>query len=150
MKKLSSNMTWFMKYVFSALWISGFGIFTAMMFFSESLGNSMEDIKSSKWLFLMMFAICSSCIYWGLARLKKVSLDGNEFVISNFTKEIRVNINEVEIVTGSLFLSPELVWLHLKTSSEFGKKIQFMPPQRFFNLGFSRHPMVKELNELLR
>ena len=41
-------------------------------------------------------------IYWSLIRLKKVSLVGDEFVISNYRKAIRVKILDVDKVTGSV------------------------------------------------
>lgn len=150
MRQLSSDLTWLMKYGFSSIWIGGFGLGTMMMFVNpEAFTNPVEEIESTKWFFLMGLAAGASMLYFLMIRLKKVSIDGDEFVVSNFRDEIRIHISDVYKVTGSLFCQPELVWLHLNKRSEFGEKIQFMAPNRMFSMGLTRHPLVAELNEML-
>jgi hypothetical protein len=95
--------------------------------------------------FVLAWIVGTSVIYWSCIRLKKVSLVGDSFVISNFRREIRVAARDVERVTGSVLWSPELVWLHVRTPTDFGRKIVFMPGVRLFG-GFSQHPLVSELS----
>lgn len=151
MKSLSSDLTWIMKFGLSTLSIGLFSLGTAFVFVSPEIFNIPEEkLQPIKWNLIISLIIGTAIAYWYLLRLKKVYLDGNEFIISNLSKEIRLNINDVEKVTGSIFMNPEFAWLHLKSPSEFGNKIQFMPPQRFFKLGFSWHPIVDELNVLIK
>ena len=80
-------------------------------------------------------------------RLKKVSLDGDALLIEEFGRKARVPLRDVEEVTGSILLRPEIVWLRFRRPTEFGNRILFMPPYRMFG-GFTRHPMVAELRTL--
>ena len=86
--------------------------------------------------------------YWSCMRLKRVRLRGDILLISNFETEIEVPLGDVERVSGSLLVNPELVWLRFRRSTEFGTKVVLMPPIRFFH-GFTRHPLVEELQEML-
>ena len=96
----------------------------------------------------MLILVGGAFIYWSCMRLKKVALDGDVLLISNFRKEIAIPLRDVDHVTGSIFMSPELVWLHFRRPTEFGTKIVFMGKWRFFS-GFTRHPVVKELQRLI-
>jgi len=139
-----------MKFGLSTLSIGLFSLGTAFVFLSPEIFNIPEEkLQLLKWDLIISLMVGITMVYWFLLRLKKVYLDGKVFIISNLSKEIRINISDVEKVTGSVFMNPEFAWLHLKSPSEFGNKIQFMPPQRFFKLGFSRHPIIDELNVLI-
>jgi hypothetical protein len=61
-----------------------------------------------------------------------------------------VKIRDVGKVTGSVLWNPELAWLHFRVTTDFGMSAQFMPPMRFSLNPFSRHPIVEELNLLIR
>lgn len=150
MKKLSSDMTWIMKYGFGCLWVGGFGLGTLSTFVFSGLDTQGAEIGEFKWMFLLIWIVATAVIYWAVARLKNVHLEGHEFVISSLREEIRINVGDVKKVTGSIMFSPELAWLHLETDTKFGNKIQFMPPIRFLSIGFTRHPLVKELDELVK
>ena len=69
-------------------------------------------------------------------------------IVSNYVEEADVPLIDVERVSGSVLLSPELVWIHLRRPSTFGQKIVFMPTMRMFH-GFSRHPIVAELQGIV-
>jgi hypothetical protein len=47
-------------------------------------------------------------------RLKKVSLTADVFVISNYRSRIDVPLRDVERVSGSRFMSPELIRLRFR------------------------------------
>ena len=117
--------------------------------FLDSGQNIETEIAEARWLFLFGFVLVTAMIYWALTRLKKITLVGEEFIISNYRNEIRVNKRDVERVSGSVFLSPELAWLHFRVMTEFGSSVQFMPPVRFSINPFNRHPIVAELNSLV-
>jgi hypothetical protein len=100
-------------------------------------------------IFLSILILASILIYGVCIRLKTVALDGGDLVISNYKKTIRVPLRNVEHISGSLFVSPELVWITFRLPTDFGTKIQFMAKWRMFQ-GFTRPPIVKELNEMVR
>ena len=98
-------------------------------------------------MFLFATVFGSAFIYWALARLKKVALSGSALVISDFKTEISVHLSNVDRVSGSLFVTPELAWINFREPTEFGNKVIFMPKIRWFG-GFTRHPIVEELRRL--
>jgi hypothetical protein len=145
-RRLSSRWTWFYKFVFPIVWIGGFAFGTLSLFQAPASAYPNHDNPALSFLFatiigsLMFYALCM--------RNKVVSVEGPELVISNFFRTIRVPLKNVERVSGSILITPEVVQITFKERTEFGRKIQFMPHMRFF-MGFNRSPVAKELRELV-
>ena len=148
MEELSSRLTFFYKFVFPTLWIGVFALVTLLMFVAPEASRSKEDVREIRWLFLAVTVVGAALFYWACMRIKRVFLDRRELVISNYRRTIRVPLRDVERVSASLLMSPELIWLHLRRPTELGSRIVFMPKQRFFG-GWRRHPLARRLNELL-
>src|SRR5689334_20250037 len=91
---LSSRLTFYMKVILPALWISIFGIVTVVLWFS--INTSPVEMK---WVFLAAFIGGSLSFWWWCIPLKKVGVRGGDLVISNFRKEIMVPLNFIESVT---------------------------------------------------
>jgi hypothetical protein len=148
MRQLSSMMTWFYKFVFSTVWIGGFGIGTLAVLitrpFPEQPGRENLEL-----MFPIAFILGSTIIYFVCIRLKYVALEGPILVISNYLTTIRIPISEVKDVTGTILVQPPLVTLHLKNPTPFGDKIVFMGPIFFFS-AFMRHPLVQELRDIVQ
>jgi len=140
-RKLSSLQTFIAKILFPGLWTSLFGIMVVRMFLS-SVGRPVN------WTFLIFWIAGSAFIWWGSARFKVVSVDKNFLYVSNYLKEIAIPLSDIYDVTENVWLNNHPVTIHLKSPSEFGDKIIFMPKVRFSL--FSSHPVVKELKRLAR
>lgn len=134
-----------MKVIFPALWIPMWGFGTLTMF----LGRSQGAGDPPTLIFLFAWVAGTAFIYWSCIRLKKVSADDNFLYVSNYLKEIYIPLSEIYDVTENVWLNIHPVTIHLKSPSEFGDKIVFMPQIRFFAF-FSSHPVVDELKELAR
>ena len=147
MEDLSSSLTFFNKFVFPTVWIGGFALGTFLMFFAPD--GVKGDVREGRWIFFGATIVGATFFYWASMRLKRVSLVDDELVISNYRRTIRVHLRDVERVSSSVLMHPELMWLHLRRPTEFGTRIVFMPKQRFFG-GYTRHPLAKRLNALLR
>jgi hypothetical protein len=76
-----------------------------------------------------------------------VRVDDNFLYVSNYLKEITIPLSQIYDVTENLWINIHPVTIHLKTPSEFGDKIKFMPTVRYF-AWFQSHPIVEELKEL--
>ena len=139
---ISSRLTAFYKFVFPVLWIGLFAVITTAMFVvpDERAG----ELRDLRWIFAAATIAGAGFIYWFGMRLKRVALAERSLIVSNYVEEADVSFTDVERVSGSVLLSPELVWIHLRRPSTFGRKIVFMPRMRMFQ-GFSRHPIVAEL-----
>jgi len=123
MRELSSSLTFFNKYIFVALWCGSFGIGTLTMFLSTSVDDP------SKYLFLAAWIGGTAFLYLICGRIKKVQLDGNKLIISNYMRTLELNLLEISSVSGSILLSPELIWFKVKTPTKFGQTIIFMPKE---------------------
>lgn len=109
-----------------------------------------EDQESPpKWLFLCLWVAGVAGIYWYCIPLKEVSVDDDFLYVSNYLKEISIPLSEIYDVTENVWINIHPVTIHLRSPSEFGNDIVFMPTHRFFAF-FSSHPVVDELKELAR
>jgi hypothetical protein len=142
MRSLSSSLTFFYKWVFTPVWIGGFIIGTGAATLSPAPGAKQVAIG-----FLIATILGGFVIWLICGRLKRVELDGDELVVSNYLQTVRVPLRHIESVGGSILISPQLVSVRLRVVSDLGDRIIFMPPIRLTG-GFSRHPMVEELRAL--
>jgi hypothetical protein len=136
-KTISSDVTFFFKIVFPSVWIGGFAFGT----FCHFIYNMPE-----KWIFLIALLIGTVFLVPLCMPLKRVMIDGNKLIVSNYLKTISIPLSEIEQVTENIFISIRPVWIHLKNATEFSTKIMFMPKTRLCI--FTSHPIVKELKEL--
>ncbi len=146
MRMLSSRWTWFYKFAFPTLWIGGFGIGTLMMFLAPD-SFSWDYPRDLRWAFVAALLVGSAVIYWSCIRVKRVLLDSDAFLISNYREEIRVPLRDVERVSGSVLWYPKLIWLHFRRPTRFGSRVVFIAPMRF--LGFGRHPLARALSSIV-
>ena len=138
-EELSSSLTFAYKYLGTAASCALFGF----AIFNESFGRPYwGPFGLLFWSFGILFA------YWMFGRLKKVEISESTLFISNYLKSVEVPLHDVESVSGSILLSPELVWIRFRRPTEFGDKIVFMAKWRPF-AGWSRHPVVHRLRDLL-
>jgi hypothetical protein len=123
MRELSSAWTFFYKVIFPTLWIGGFALATLFMFVAPDAFHSrsgQEDIRGARWIFAAATLLGGALIYWACIRLKKVSLVAGRLVISNYRRAIEIPIRDVESVSGSILVSPELIWLRFRRPTELG------------------------------
>ncbi|SHO48324.1 hypothetical protein [Desulfopila aestuarii] len=142
MKELSSPLTFFYKFIFLALWIVGFGAGTHKVLLAGP-----DDPRWSQ--YMIVWAALSIFIFFSCGNVKKVTLQGRKLQISNFLRTEEIDVDDIESVDGSTFLSPRLVWFTLKTPCSFGRKITFIPALRKVR-GIGKHPLVQELAEELK
>lgn len=131
-RRLSSAWTTFFKIIFPILWI---------------IWLLSSGVAIVRWLFPVIMLGGLVMIYFFCLRLKWVDLHGDMLVISDVQRKITVPLHDVERFSGSILISPELIWIHFLRTTEFGDKVIFMAPLRLFQ-GFSPHPLVDELNAL--
>src|SRR5437773_7765588 len=123
-ERLSSLQTFFCKFIFPLIWMGGFGF--AVM-------KSMSAADPRSWLpIFVIWIVGSGFIYWSCVRLKKVSIDDQYLYVSNYLQEIAIPFSFIGDVTGNPWMNSHPVTIHFKLSTEFGDKIVFMPPFKFF------------------
>ena len=146
-RTLSSSQTFWMKFVFPTIWISGFGLGTLALFLEVLRGadNTLPP-PEMKWMFLVGWIAGTSFIFWACARLKRVRVEESAILVSNYLKEIRIPFDAIAAVTENRWLNIYLVTIHFRSATEFGDRIIFMPRTRIF--GLRSHPVVAELREM--
>ena len=144
-RRLSSLQTIFIKILLPGFWIPVFGFVVLMSF----IGSYEESDPIAKWVLLGAWVMMSAIFYWTGIRLKDVSVDDRFLYVSNYLKEIVLPLSEIRDVTENVWINTHPVTIHLRSPSEFGDKIVFMPKTRVFAF-FSSHPVVEELKHLAK
>ncbi len=139
-KTISSKHTVITKFLIPILWIGGFGLKTITSFYYEGLA-----INGIKFLIITIIGALFLSISKSFS-VKQVKIDENNLYISNFIKEIKVNKKNITNITERKFTYQKRVWIHFKQPTEFGRKIIFVPKQRWY-LFHSSHPIVSELKK---
>jgi hypothetical protein len=99
-------------------------------------------------LFAPLGVLVVVSIYCYYVRLKKVAIDSEGLVISNYVHEVRVPWSEIIKVTGSRWEKTHHVTVTFDRDIGFGTSIIFMPKFRFLWPG-QEHPIAQELRELM-
>ena len=141
-RTISSMQTFVMKFIFPALWIGGFTLFTLSLFLRPATAPDAE----MKWVFLLVTLVGGIFISRFCVRLKRVVLDDTALLVSNYRQELTIPLQDVERVSELRWVNIHPVTIHLLRPSEFGDRIVFIPTFRIFSWG-SRHPVVDELRE---
>jgi hypothetical protein len=148
LKTLSSAQTFFMKVLFPPVWISMFGLGTLALWFGAMHGkNGSQPPEAMKWLFLLLWLAGTAFILWGCAGLKRVRVDSNFLYVSNYLREISVPLKMISDVEEIRWINIHPVTVHFRSTTDFGRRITFMPRIRMFAL-WSSHPVVAELKHL--
>ena len=145
-RTISSALTLYFKVILPGLFIWSGGIGGIGNLFGLS---SLPVAWAERFFFLLLLIVFSAFIGWLCLGLKKVKTDGVKLYVSNYFKEIVIPLNAVTDVTENKWINIHPVTIHLKTSTEFGDQIKFMPHVRLFTF-FSSHPIVGELKKLAK
>lgn len=144
---LSSRATAIYKFALPALllvWFAG-----TVWAVGAAVPPAVPGIVAFRWFFAGVGAFVVGLLLWLHAGLKRVTLDGDALLVSNFRDVLRVPLRDVEHVTPSRFTNPESIRLDLVVPCAFGQRITFLPPQRWVR-GFSPHPLAAELAALVQ
>ena len=79
-------------------------------------------------LVLLLPVFGGAFAFWMLGGLKSVYLKDSSLMISNYLKEIEIPLSNIAHVSKPENSSHQRVAIYLRSPSEFGSKIVFMPP----------------------
>jgi hypothetical protein len=136
---ISSAWTPVYKFVFPAILLAGF------------LGFPVLSGEPWIWWGLASPVMLLSLVlyYLFLAPLKVVRTDDEAFFVSNYRREVRIPFSQVDKITDNPRLNTKAITIHVRTKTEFGRKVIFMPTVDLSSF-MSGHPMADELRDLVR
>jgi hypothetical protein len=146
-RTISSAQTFFRKWVFSPLWIGGFGLGTCALWLGTFHGrNGLPPPEFVKWAFLAAWLIGSGFILWFSGRIKQVDVDEEALYVWNYGSEVRIPLAEVSHFTQTYMSHASTITIHLRSVSPVGQRIVFIPQFRW--VWFGTHPIITELQAL--
>jgi hypothetical protein len=92
--------------------------------------------------------LIAASIYWFYVRLKKVAIDSEGLVISNYIREVRSPWRDIIKITGNRWKKTRQVTITFDRDVGFGTSVVFMPKFRFLWPG-REHPIAQELRALM-
>ena len=78
-------MTFFWKYIFSGIWLGGFGIGTIAEFYNQG---------AEGFFFLIGLIFGFTLMYYGCLRAKIVHIDDNYLYVGNFRKTVQIPLDK--------------------------------------------------------
>lgn len=126
--KLSSQLTGFHKFGSLALFFYLLGwalIGWTDWLFKLSNNESLSITNLLGFSFLTMFI--GVIVFWLCFPLKKVEIENNTLLVSNFIKKIQIPISEISHFEGPDISSLRRIKIFLKIKSEFGDVVIFSP-----------------------
>jgi hypothetical protein len=148
-RNLSSAWTFSAKFVFPAVWISGFGLGTILLWLGgfHDKNNAMPP-PQIKFVFLGAWVLGSIFIVWANAGLKRMRIDERQLHVSNYVREICIPFSAIIDVKQNRWLKSRPITIYFRDTTEFGDKATFMPKQRFRIKFWRIDPVVNELKQL--
>lgn len=96
---------------------------------------------------VMLLSLVLYCLF--LAPLKVVRIDDKAFFVSSYRREVRIPFSEVDKITDNPRLNTKAITIHIRTKTEFGRKVMFMPMVDLSSF-MTSHPMADELRDRMR
>jgi hypothetical protein len=142
-KSVSSPWTFSAKFIAPVLWFvfGGYFVFTGLTGHPLSRGHASAPV--AKWLLIAGWAVGGLVALKTSAGLKRVRMDGQGLVVSDYLSEIRVPFDEIRSVEENRWKKGRPVTITLGRPSLYGNKFTFLPWPLV--KGFHEHPLVGEL-----
>ncbi len=141
-RTLSSGWTFWMKFLFPAIWIACFGFGTILIW------QKVPNDAMPPFAFLGAWILGTALIIWNTAGLKRIRIDERQLYLSNYLREISVPFTAISDVRQNRWLSTRPITVHFEDATEFGDKVTFMPKWRFRLFFWNIDPVVGELRQL--
>jgi hypothetical protein len=146
MTKLSSDMTFFTKKVFPALWFGFLAVSVAVTFVSGAASKAGPVfLVVPGFMMVVGFAVMKRLV-WDL--VDEVYDGGDYLIIKNNGREFRLPLADVMNVSGSLYTNPPRITLRLTNASgagPLGSEVTFSPKRPFSLNPFAKNPIFEDL-----
>jgi hypothetical protein len=145
MRRISSQWTFFYKFIFPIIWVGFIIVFLAVAVFAPTRAGQGLPIPALIVPIIMLvigFTIMKKFIF-DLA--DEVWDDGIALAVKKSGQEERIALSDIKNVNYSTMSSPPRVVLSLRRPSVFGDQVAFCAPIRF--IPFATSPIIDDLIE---
>ena len=143
MRRISSQWTFFYKFIFPIVWVGFIIVFLAVAVFAPTRSGQGFPIPAlivPIFMLVIGFTIMKKFIF-DLA--DEVWDDGDTLVVKKSGQEERIALRDIKNVNYSTMSSPPRVVLSLRRPSLFGDQVAFCAPIRF--VPFATSPIIDDL-----
>ena len=143
-RNYSSSATFLYKFIFPPIWIALCWMLVSQYSPNEAFGNE------AKLAFVLLSIVGSVFFLRFSLTLLRVQLRDGHLYASNYFSEIEIRPSDIADVTQNVWVKARPITIHLRTASEFGTCIRFMPPMRMIFRFWIQDPIVEELRAFAR
>jgi hypothetical protein len=145
MRRISSQWTFFYKFVFPVIWVGFLIVFLIVAVFVPARSGHAPAVPA-----LIVPVIMIGVGYTLMKKLifnlaDEVWDDGDTLVVKKGGQEQRIALGDIKNVNYSVMTSPPRVVLSLRRPSVFGDQVAFCAPIRF--IPFATSPIIDDLIE---
>lgn len=145
MRRISSQWTFFYKFVFPLVWFGFIIVFLIVAVFVPARSGQSPAIPA------LIVPVIMLAVGYGLMKKLIFNLadevweDGDTLVVKKGGQEQRIALSDIKNVNYSVMTSPPCVVLSLRRSTVFGDQVAFCAPIRF--IPFATSPIIDDLIE---
>lgn len=140
MKRLSSNFTIILRLFIPLIYIVFFGCLLIGSFFVTVNDSPFIANPVFRYGLLITYTIFVTLLYFTFMKLKRVDADTEYLYISNYFKTYRYTWDSISKLNTVNLIVCELIYVHLKEKSAFGKRIVFLASKPLVKSFFAENP----------
>jgi hypothetical protein len=148
MRRISSQWTFFYKFVFPVIWFGFIIVFLIVAVFVPTRSGQSPVIPA------LIVPVIMLAVGYGLMKKLIFDLadevwdDGDALVVKKSGQEQRITLSDIKNVNYSVMTSPPRVVLSLRRPTVFGDQVAFCAPIRFIPfIPFATSPIIDDLIE---
>lgn len=145
MRQVSSNLTLILRLFIPVFWLVFFGLLALSAWLVTPDTGGMLARLDFRLGLTAFFLTGAAVLYFTLMKLKRVEMDAQSIVATNYFKSVRYSWDNVEKIVLQPFLIFHIAYIHLKKPGYFGSRIVFLASQARWKLFVEEFPPVSDL-----
>ena len=145
MTNVSSILTLALRIFLPTFFVVFYGLLMVVSLFSNEDYVASIPMSYFRIFSITMFFATLIIIYLTVFKLRRVELDENSVFVSDYFKQAKYPLHNVELIEENNYLLFKTVSMQLAQSGIFGKRITFMPSGRRWPKYKTRHPEIQNL-----
>lgn len=138
--RLSSSITFFYKFISPFLSLIGFVIMLRFVY-----GPVLRQFPPFA-ILVVFFAFAGALAMngWLAYKIKKVFVEGDHLIVSDYQREVAIRLDEIYDVNEMRWMQPYWITITFRRPTEFGDSILFIPPFRLLSFWVA-NPLVDKI-----